>query len=129
MEFTDVSSIGISITLSNSSRIEIFIISNALNFLHESFNSNSTSAATGTMCQEYGSRRLEAIPDAMRREQVVRIIITYTFAAWADISSAQMERIRMWERRILISCLEMRSTIDDSEIYRRRLNRNIYNSV
>lgn len=43
--------------------------------------------------------------------QVIRPVISYAFPVWYGISSAQMERLRMWERGVLRSCLGLRPRV------------------
>lgn len=43
--------------------------------------------------------------------QVIRPVVSYAFPIWFGISSAQMERVRAWERRALRSCLGLRTIV------------------
>lgn len=44
-------------------------------------------------------------------KQIIRPVVSYAFPVWFTISSAQMERLRRWERSILNYCLGLRPTI------------------
>lgn len=61
--------------------------------------------------------------------QVIRPMMAYAFPAWYTISSAQMERIRVWERRILCSCLGLKRYIAEDGTWRSPSCRRIYDGV
>lgn len=44
-------------------------------------------------------------------KQSIRLIIAYGFPAWSSILSAQMERIRVLERKCLRACINYRSAL------------------
>lgn len=46
-------------------------------------------------------------------KQLIRPIITYAFPVWSGISAHQMERIRMFERKCIRSCVTYRRKPDD----------------
>lgn len=62
-------------------------------------------------------------------KQIIRPIIAYAFPVWFGISSHQMERLRIWEARILASCLGLRPTRHEDGTFRRPSRRSIYNLV
>ena len=52
-------------------------------------------------------RRRGALSNEVRLliyQQIIRPLMAYAFPVWYGISSSQMERLRVWERRILRSC-------------------------
>lgn len=61
--------------------------------------------------------------------QVIRPILTYAFSAWCGISSHQMERLRVWERRIIRTCLGMRRRVVVDGSVRSTPCRQIYGAV
>lgn len=58
--------------------------------------------------------------------QVIRPTMTYGFPAWYTISSHQMERIRVLERKMLAYCLEIKGRLDITGSYKRPSCREIY---
>lgn len=62
-------------------------------------------------------------------KQIIRPMMAYAFPAWFTISSAQMERLRIWERRILSSCLGLRRFRMDDGTWRNPSCHRIYSSV
>lgn len=62
-------------------------------------------------------------------KQIIRPLLSYAFPAWFNISSHQMERIRVWERRILSSCLGLRSEFGADGIPRRPSCAHIYSLI
>lgn len=58
--------------------------------------------------------------------QIVRPSMSYGFPIWFSISSHQMERIRMLERRILRYCLDLRCRMDEEGHWIRPSCRRIY---
>lgn len=62
-------------------------------------------------------------------KQIIRPMMAYAFPAWFTISSAQMERLRIWERRILSSCLGFRRYLTEDGTWRNPSCRRIYDSV
>lgn len=62
-------------------------------------------------------------------KQIIRPLLAYAFPAWFSISSAQMERIRIWERKVLSSCLGLTSTIGENGILKRPSCAQIYDAV
>lgn len=50
-------------------------------------------------------------------KQVIRPILAYAFPIWGSISSAQMERLRKAERRMLRHCLGVRAKVDELGIW------------
>lgn len=62
-------------------------------------------------------------------KQIIRPLISYAFPVWFGISSSQMERLRRWERRILVSCLRLQPTFAEDGTIRRPSCRTIYNSA
>lgn len=62
-------------------------------------------------------------------KQIIRPIVAYAFPAWFTISSSQMERIRVWERRILSACLRLRPTYGPDGTIRWPSCRQIYDGV
>ena len=61
--------------------------------------------------------------------QIVRPTLAYAFPVWFAISSHQMERLRIWERRILSTCLGLKTVIHNDGTMRRPSCKEIYNSV
>lgn len=61
--------------------------------------------------------------------QIIRPLLSYAFPAWFAISSHQMERIRIWERKILSSCLGIGSTFGEDGVRRGPSCSLIYESV
>lgn len=51
--------------------------------------------------------------------KIIRSITAYAFPVWFDITSNQMERLRIWERRILVSCLGLRPAMGPDGVMRR----------
>lgn len=61
--------------------------------------------------------------------QIIRPILTYAFPIWFWISSHQMERLRMWERRVLRTCLGLRKGFMVNGSYRSTSCRTIYDKT
>lgn len=61
--------------------------------------------------------------------QIIRPLISYAFTAWFGISSAQMERLRRWERRILVACLGLRPRLGPDGVLRRPSCKLTYSQV
>lgn len=59
-------------------------------------------------------------------KQIVRPTVAYAFTVWFMISSHQMERIRVMERKILSFCLGFRRRMMPNGTYVRPSNRSIY---
>lgn len=51
-------------------------------------------------------------------KQIIRPTMTYAFPVWAFISSHQMERIRIFERKILSHCLGLRRQLTEQGYYK-----------
>lgn len=62
-------------------------------------------------------------------KQIIRPLISYAFPVWFGISSSQMERLRIWERRILAACLGLRPRLIADGVYRRPSCKSIYDGV
>lgn len=56
-------------------------------------------------------------------KQLIRPILAYGFCAWSSISSAQMEKIRVFERKCLRTCIGYRRPIGD---YKYMSNKQLY---
>ena len=52
-------------------------------------------------------------------KQIVRPLMSYAFPIWFGISSHQMERLRIWERRIVSACLNLKPRMHHSEVFRK----------
>lgn len=61
--------------------------------------------------------------------QIIRPLISYAFPVWFGISSAQMERLRVWERRIFTACLGLRPEVGLDGTLRRPSCARIYREV
>lgn len=61
--------------------------------------------------------------------QIIRPTISYSFPAWADISSAQMERIRRFERKILVLALGLKPIVNDNGEFRHPTSKSIYDAI
>lgn len=59
-------------------------------------------------------------------KQFIRPIIGYAFPIWFGISSHQMERLRMFERRCLRICLQLYATIQPDGQYKNVSNQRLY---
>lgn len=62
-------------------------------------------------------------------KQIIRPIVAYAFPVWYGISSHQMERIRIWERGILRSCLNLKHHLGQDGIWRLPPNYLIYKDL
>lgn len=62
-------------------------------------------------------------------KQVIRPVMAYAFPIWFGISSAQMERIRLWERKMLRSCLGIRREQGSDGVYRLPPNQQLYDQI
>lgn len=62
-------------------------------------------------------------------KQIVRPMIANAFPVWFGISSHQMERLRVWERRILVSCLGLRPKRHTDGTWRYPSSRSVYDSI
>ena len=62
-------------------------------------------------------------------KQIIRPILGYAFPCWFNVSSAQMERLRVFERYILRICSGLnRQTFNSNLTFRKRIsNKKIYN--
>ncbi|CAD7006334.1 unnamed protein product [Ceratitis capitata] len=59
-------------------------------------------------------------------KQIIRPILTYAFPIWFSISSAQMERLRIFERYILRICTGVnREPYHDGDLFRKRTSNKI----
>lgn len=58
--------------------------------------------------------------------QIIRPVLAYVFPAWFGISSSQMNRIIMWERRVIKSCLVLNITKLDDGTYKYPSYRRLY---
>lgn len=77
-------------------------------------------------------RRRNALTNEVRLlvyRQIIRPLMAYAFPVWFGISSHQMERLRIWERRILSSCLGLGPRMCSDGIFRRPTCKSIYNGI
>lgn len=84
------------------------------------------------VCDVFLKKSISARVKIIAYKQLIRPIITYNFPGWCWLSSRQMERLRVCERKILYKCLPVTEAYkwnNDDDFFSRISKKALYTSI